>query len=212
MSLYPLATLKFFRCVLENCVNTDGLITDNMLKALCMLYNFEQTWFVLELVIRRFGIDMTIYQLFKIQKSTNNAFAEVEEGAVFYCAKIVLDSCFHPAICPLLVLSDVADYVRTGKVDVMLKKILPMLAVYVERKALQLTAEWYYVWSILEAGNWHSKRDSQSAGIVYDIVSKACATVEAKEYKGNFRQLAAVMEQFRSLLPDKLFDLRLTLI
>lgn len=209
---YPSATLKFFQSILENCTSMDRLISDNMLKAHCMLYNHDQAWHILELLLRRLGVDMVIWQLMKIQKATNNAFPEIEEGAIFYSAKVVFESDFEYTVCPLLVLSNVADFLRGGKAESMFKKMLPLLASYVERKSSTLTAEWYYVWNILETGLWHSKRDEQSAAFVHTIISQACLSFEAQEYKGNCRQLSVLIDQYRSLLPEKIIDMRLALI
>lgn len=210
--LYLLATLKFFQSILENCPSVDRLISDNMLKAHCMLYHYEQAWGVLEVLLRRLGVDMVIWQIMKIQKAANNAFPEIEEGAIFYSAKVVLASEFEHTICPLLVLTNVAEFIRGGKMDNMFKTILPLLASFVDRKSASLTAEWYYVWNIVETGLWHCKRDDQSAALVRDIVFKACSAFEVQEYKGNCRQLSAIIDQYRSLLPEKIIEMRLALI
>lgn len=209
---YLSATLKFFHSILENCSSTDRLISDNMLKAHCMLYNQDQSWYILELLIRRLGVDMVLWQLMKIQKATNNAFPEIEEGAIFYSARVVFGSDFEYTVCPLLVLSNVTEFLRGGKEENMLKKVLPLLAVYVEKKSSTLTAEWYYIWNILETGLWHSKRDDQSASFVLSIISQACLSFESQAYKGNCRQLSVLIDQYRSLLPEKLIEMRLILI
>ena len=214
-SPYQAATLKFFKTVLEQCATTDRFLSENVLKALCLLYAYDEVWEILDSIVARLGIDLLLWQLTKVEQCrATSIFTEIQQGAIIYASRLALDGKYAvgPGICPLIFLSNIADFVQSGVNEDTLRRVLPLVSAFVDRDPTRLSAEWFYIWKILEAGHRLSKKHSQSETLLLDIISKACRCYEDGQYHGSVSQLSGIITYFRASLPEAITSMSGTLV